>query len=100
VNVNVNVNELSGAGLKFRSESGEKETLLLAAFDDESEAGDRLIMVPDVPMGGAIHITFNGGEAAASNVHQVSIDGTHTCCCYGTLILTPYACVRAPPFVA
>jgi len=63
-------------GLKFRSESGEKETLLLAVFDDDSEAGDRLIMVPDVPMGGAIHITFNGGEAAASNVHQVSIDAT------------------------
>jgi hypothetical protein len=50
---------------------------LKAAFDPTSEVGERQIIVPDVPMGGALHVVSSMGDAVQiSNVNQVSMDAT------------------------
>ena len=66
-----------GNGVRFRSEDGLKTTVLIATFDSDSEEGDRLLIIPDTPTGGALHVVFNSmAETAANNVHQVAIDAT------------------------
>jgi hypothetical protein len=67
-------------GIKFHDETGApsgKTTWLKAAFDSTSQLGERQIMLPDVPMGGALHVVSNIGDPAqVSNVNQVSMDAT------------------------
>jgi hypothetical protein len=72
---------LAEKGVKFHDETGGapsgKTTWLKAAFDPTSEVGERQIIVPDVPMGGALHVVSSMGDAVQiSNVNQVSMDAT------------------------
>lgn len=72
---------LAEKGVQFHDDTGGtpsgKTTWLKAAFDDTSEPGERQITVPDVSIGGALHIVSNIGDPAQiSNVNQVSMDTT------------------------
>ena len=72
---------LAEKGVRFHAENGGapsgKTTWLKAAFDAASQTGERFIIVPDVHMGGALHVVSNTGDPAQiSNVNQVSMDTT------------------------
>jgi hypothetical protein len=72
---------LAEKGVHFHDATGGapsgKTTWLKAAFDATSELGDRHIIVPDVSIGGALHVVSNIGDPAQiSNVNQVSMDTT------------------------
>lgn len=50
-----------------------KRTILKGEFDADSPIGNRQILIPDVPMGGMLHVNDNKLEVAeATNVHQVA----------------------------
>lgn len=67
-------------GIRFKGPSN-KATVIRAEFATTdptlSPAGARNIVIPDVPTGGTLHVSYNPGSAAqASNVHSVAIHAT------------------------
>ena len=62
-------------GLSFENAAKDKTTKITASFDPtsaSSPAGDRVITVPDLPSGGALHVVTKGA-GQVSNVGQITM---------------------------
>ena len=78
--VQTTINMANGFGFSLVSDNGKKTSTMKAAFlsnNAASPTGDRVIIIPDSPSGGSLHVVFSlKVPTTASNVHQVTNDAT------------------------